>query len=320
MINKINWKGVKVLVNGVSGFIGSNLAKFLFNKGAEVFTIDNFSYIDAEMSKSKNKFLDKITIIEGDVSKKETWDKLPKDIEYIFQFASPSSITLFKRTPEKCFSETALGLYQALEYSKQNNVKKVIYPTSGSNYAGNEMPHKEDIYPKPRNLYGASKVACEGLASSYSDFVKSIGLRIFCGYGEGENWKKDFGSVAYLFIRDYMNGKSPEIWGDGLQSRDFIFIDDIVKCIIASAETDYTGVINVGTGKAVSFKEILNIIKETLGAKIEPTFVPKEQNYVEHLQADTTLMKEVLGVEPISPEEGIKKFIEYLKKEEKEKK
>jgi len=309
----MNWKGVKVLVNGASGFIGSNLARTLLEKGAKVYSIDNFSYIDSEKSKSKNDFLDKITIIDGDVSDKKTWEKVPNDIKFLFSFGAPSSITLFKENPEKCFGDTFFGLYHALEYSKQNNVKKLVYPTSGSNYAGNEMPHREDIYPKPRNLYGASKVACEGLASSYSDFVKSVGLRIFCGYGPGEEWKKDFGSVAYLFIRDYMNGNPPEIWGDGSQTRDFIYIEDVVKCILASAETDYTGIINVGTGKAVSFKEILRIIKETLGAEIEPTFVPKEQNYVEHLEADTTLMKEVLGVEPISPEEGIKKFIDYLK-------
>ena len=309
----MDWKNKKILINGASGFIGSNLVKAFLKKGAEIYSIDNFSYINAEMSKLKNDFFNKITLIEGDVSKKESWNKVPKDIEYVFHFAAPSSITLFKKTPEKCIEETFFGLYQALEYSKQNNVKKIVYPTSGSNYAGNEKPHSENIYPKPRNLYAASKVACEGLASSYSDFVKSIGLRIFCGYGYGEEWKKDFGSVAYLFIKDYLNGNPPEIWGDGSQTRDFIFIDDVVKCIIASAETDYVGIINVGTGKAISFKEILKIIKENIHTEIEPTFVPKEQNYVEHLEADTNLMKEILGVEPISPKEGIKKFIEYLK-------
>jgi len=314
---KIDWKDKKVLVNGATGLIGSNLARTLFEKGAKVYSIDNFSYIDAEMSKRKNKFLDKITIIEGDMSEKESWEKLPKDIEYIFHFAAPSSVTLFKKTPKKCLNETIIGFYNVLEFAKQNNVKKVIYPTSGSNYAGNEMPHKEDIYPKPRNLYAASKIACEGLANSYSDYVKSIGLRIFCGYGPGEDWKKDFGSVIYLFIRDYMDGKSPEVWGDGGQTRDNIYVGDIVKCIIASAETDYTGIVNVGTGKATSFKEILMIIKETLGTEIEPTFVPKGKDYVEHLKADTTLMKEVLGVETRSIEEGIKEFIDYLKQEKK---
>ena len=191
----------------------------------------------------------------------------------------------------------------------------MIYPSSGSNYAGNEMPHDESKYLKPRNLYAAAKVACEGLANSYSDFVPSIGLRIFGGYGPGEEWKKDFGSVLYLFLRDYMNNNPPEIWGNGEQTRDFVYIEDIVKMIIAAAESEYRGLVNVGTGKAASFRQILEIIKKVLDADIDPVFVPKDLNYVENLEADTRLMKELFGVEPILPEEGIGKFVEYLKKE-----
>ncbi len=310
----MDWKDKKVLVNGITGFIGSNLGKSLHKKGAKIYSIDNFSYIDAEMSKSKNKFLESVEIIEGDVSSKEIWSKVPEDIEYIFHFAAPSSITIFKREPERAFRETVHGLWNALEFAKKNkNVKKVVYPSSGSNYAGNEHPLHEKVYPKPRNLYAAAKISCEGLASSYSDFVKSLGLRIFAGYGPGEEWKKDFGSVLYLFLRDYMKGNPPEIWGDGGQTRDFIYVEDVVKAIIKSAEVEYTGIINVGTGNSISFKELLRIIKETLGTEIEPVFVPKDKNYVENLEADTTLMKSVLDIEPMSPEEGIRKFIDYLK-------
>jgi len=287
----MDWKNKKVLVNGVTGFIGSNLAKELLDRGAKVYSIDNFSYIDLEMARKKLDFLKTIGIIEGDVSTKEPWEKVPKDIEYIFHFAAPSSITLFEKGPEKCFTETSLGLLKTLEFAKQNHVKKVVYPSTGSSYAGNEMPHNEFIYPKPRNLYAAAKFACEGLANSYSDFVKSVGLRIFAGYGPGEEWKKDFGSVLYLFIRDYMDGNPPEVWGDGEQTRDFIYIDDIVKCSLAAAEVDYNGILNIGTGKAVSFKELLQIIKESLGMEIDPTFVPRQQNYVENLKADTDLFK-----------------------------
>jgi len=309
----MDWKDKKVLVNGATGFIGSNIIKGLLKKGAVVYSIDNFSYVDSDLAKEKSPFLNDVTIIEGDVSVKETWKSVPKDIEYIFHFAAPSSITLFKRTPEKCLNETIFGLYNTLEFAKNNNVKKVIYPTSGSNYAGDEMPHKEDIYIKPRNLYAAGKMACEGLAGAYSNFVKSVGLRIFASYGQGEEWKKDFGSVLYLFIKDYLGGKAPEIWGDGEQTRDFIYIDDVVKMIIKSAEVDYTGILNIGTGKSKTFRELLGMIKEILNADVEPIYIPKEANYVENLQADTTLMKEILGVEPISQQEGIKKFIDYLK-------
>jgi len=311
----MDWKDKKVLITGISGFIGSNLGKELLKRGAQIYAIDNFSYTDSEMAKKKlSNLINKINLIAGDVSDDKTWRDVPKDIEYIFHFAASSSITLFKKYPEKCYNETVWGLQRAFEFAKENDVKKVIYPSSGSNYAGNKMPHKEDIYVKPRNLYGAAKVACEGLAASYSDFVKSVGLRIFAGYGPGEEWKGDFGSVIYLFIQDYMRGKTPEVWGDGKQTRDFIYIDDIIKAVIKSSEIDYVGIINVGTGKSISFRELLEIIKKTIGTDISPVFVPKEANYVENLEADTTLMKNLLEIEPIRPEEGIKKFVSYLKK------
>jgi UDP-glucose 4-epimerase len=309
----MDWKGRRVLINGVTGFIGSNLARELFNKGAIIYSIDNFSYIDADMAKRKLDFLKDVVIIEGDVSTKEPWLRVPWDIEYIFHFAAPSSITLFKRDPEKCLKETKFGLYWALEFAKHHRIKKLVYPSTGSLYAGNEMPHSEKIYPKPRNLYAAAKISCEGLANCYSDFVNSVGLRIFAGYGPGEEWKKDFGSVLYLFINDYMNGRPPVVWGDGGQTRDFVYVDDVVQMILNAAETDYEGVVNIGTGRSSSFSELIQIIKEVLGTDIDPEYIPKETGYIENLEAETTLMKQVLKVEPQSPREGIRKFIDYLK-------
>lgn len=309
----MNWKDRKVVVTGASGFIGSNLVKRLLENGAIIYSIDNFSYIDRKLvSKKLSILLNKVKIIRGDVSKKAPWLKIPKDVDYIFHFAAPSSVVLFKRFPEKCYRETVFGMYNALEFARENEVKKVIFPSTGSVYAGNLMPHSESIYPKPRNLYAAAKIACEGLANSYSDYIKFVGLRIFAGYGPGEEWKKDFASIVYLFIRDIMNDKSPIIYGDGNQTRDFVYITDVVNSIIKSAEIDYSGIINVGTGISTSFNSVVNIINRILNKNIKPTYIPKEKSYVEELKADTITMKKLLGIKPISIEEGIKKFIEYL--------
>jgi len=312
----MDYKGKKVLVNGITGFIGSNLARELLKMGAEVYSINNFSYISYDKAKKGLDFLDKIKIIGGDVLHQDSWERLPKDIEYVFHFAAPSSIVLFKKYPEKCWNETVFGLYNALEFCKKNGVKKLIYPSSGSVYSGNEMPHVETLYPKPRNLYAAAKVACESLANSYSDFVKSIGLRIFVAYGPGEEWKGDFGSAPYLFIQDLMNGKIPEIWGDGEQTRDLVYIDDVVKMIIKAAEVEQTGIVNIGTGESISFKDLCKKIKYILNSDIEPQFVPKkDSNYLEHIKADVTLNKKLFGITPISADEGIKKFVKYLQEE-----
>jgi UDP-glucose 4-epimerase len=313
-IKKIDYRGKKVLVNGASGFIGSNLTKELLRRGAKVYSIDNFSYIDVKLMKKKFPELKKIKVIKGDVSDKNSWSKLPKDIEYIFHFSAPSSIVLFKKYPEKCYNETVWGLQRAFEFAKDHGVKKVIYPSSGAIYSGNKMPHTENVYPRPRNLYGAAKIACEALANSYSNFVKSVGLRIFVGYGPGEEWKGDFGSAPYLFIRDLMNGKSPEIWGDGGQTRDLIYIDNLIEMILKSTEINYTGILNLGTGESISFKEMVVRIKKILDSNVEPVFVPKKDaNYLEHIKADITLNKKLLGIRPVYANDGLRKFIDYLK-------
>lgn len=310
----MDWNGKKVLVTGPSGFIGSNLTRELLKRNAEVYAIDNFSYIDEDKSKRKNDFFSKIKLIIGNVTEDAPWLKVPEDIEYIFHFAAPSSITNYKREPERCYKETVFGFWKALEFAKNHkNVKKVVYPSTGSLYAGNEFPLNEQIYPKPRNLYAAAKMACEGLACSYSDFVKSIGLRIFAGYGPGEEWKKDFGSIVFLFLNDLMHGEKPVIWGDGKQTRDFVYIGDVVEGIVRAAEVDYIGRINIGTGVETSFNDMVDIMKRELGIEQETEHIPKEANYVENLKADTTLMKEVLRIEPMSLSEGINKYVKYLR-------
>ena len=309
----MKWKNTSVLVTGVTGFIGSNLTKELLRRGVKIVGIDNFSYINIKIARKKLKFLDRIEIVRGNVAKKNTWKKIKGEFDYLFHFAAPSSITLFNKYPRKCYKETVFGMWNALEFSKENDIKKFVYPSSGSVYAGNEYPHKEIVYPKPRNLYAAAKIACEGLANSYSDFVDSVGLRIFAGYGPGEEWKKDFASVIYLFIKDMMNNKSPIIFGDGEQKRDFIYVEDVVRAIIKTAEIKYTGIINIGTGKPVSFNQVVSIINKMLGKSIKPKYISRPKNYVNYLKADTGLMKKLLKLAPIDIRDGIKKFVNYLK-------
>ena len=309
----MDWNGKKVLITGISGFLGSNLGKELLNQGAKIYSTDNFSYIDYETTKKKVPIINEVSIISGDISKKETWENVPPDIEYIFHLAGPSSIILFKRYPEKCYYETIFGLYNVLEFAKKNNVKKVIYTSTGSLYAGNKMPHREDLYPIGSNLYAAAKIACEALANSYSNDVKSLGLRVFAGFGPGEERKKDFASVICLFSKDALEGRMPVIHGDGNQIRDFVYIDDVVKALIRGAEIEETGIINVGTGKGISFNKIWKTIKDHLGTNIEPRYIKKDVNYIEELEADTFKMKKILKITPRPTEEGIRKFLDYLK-------
>ena len=199
-----------------------------------------------------------------------------------------------------------------LEFAKNNSVQKLVYPSSASVYANNSRPHTEGIIPKPSNQYGFAKVECENLAEKYKEGVNSIGLRIFAAYGPGEERKQKLSSVINLFLNDVKNNKPPIIFGDGSQTRDFIYITDVITAIINSAEISETGIINVGSGVSASFNQIIEKISTKTGKKINPEYIKKESKYVENLQADTKLMKNVLKINPISLDSGIEKFAQYL--------
>mgnify|MGYP001071437307 FL=1 len=299
-------KNKKILITGICGFLGKHLAIKLH---------DNNEIIGINLpNKSKNlqKELDNITIIEGDVSENNTLEKINSDIDLILHFGSPTSVILFKQDPTRHFNNTVNGMKNILEFAKKNSIKKLIYPSSASVYAKNSPPHTENIIPKPSNPYGSAKVECENLAHSYNDTVNSIGLRIFAVYGPGEETKQNLSSVINLFLGDVKNSRKPVIFGDGTQTRDFIYVDDAISAIINSTELPQQGIINVGSGISTSFNLVIEKIGNIVEKKIKPVYVKKESNYVEKLQADTKLMESTLKIHPLSIELGISKFAKYL--------
>ena len=299
-------KNKKILITGIYGFLGKHLAIKLH---------DNNEIIGINLPNGPNnlqKELDNITIIEGDVSENNTLEKINSDIDLILHFGSPPSVILFNQDPTRYFNNTINGMKNILEFAKKNSVKKLIYPSSASVYAKNPPPHTENIIPKPSNPYGSAKVECENLARSYNDTVKSIGLRIFAVYRTGEETKQNLSSVISLFLEDVKNSKKPVIFGDGTQTRDFIYVDDVITAIINSTELPQQGIINVGSGIPTSFNQVIEKISNIVEKKINPVYVKKESNYVEKLQADTKLMKNTLKINPLSIELGISKFAKYL--------
>uniref|UniRef100_A0A7C5UVG1 NAD-dependent epimerase/dehydratase family protein n=1 Tax=candidate division CPR3 bacterium TaxID=2268181 RepID=A0A7C5UVG1_UNCC3 len=299
-------KSKKVLVTGAAGFIGQNLVNRLLNEGAYVIAFDNFSYGKKE---NLSKFVNEIII--GDVANKEDLDKV-KDVDYVFHFGAPSSVILFNRDPVSCFHTTVCGFLNILEWAKKRNIEKLIYPSSGSVYGNTSLPQSEDMLPKPVNLYCVAKLACETLAKNYFNEVPSVGLRIFAGYGPGEEHKKDFASVITLFLRSILNNQAPVIYGDGTQKRDFVYIDDVINSIIASVKEGVKNtIINVGSGKSYSFNEALDILSSILGKTIKAIYINRPTNYLENTLADITKMKKILKISPLSLEEGLKKYLTY---------
>jgi|TARA_B100001105_G_scaffold65117_1_gene50965 UDP-glucose 4-epimerase len=298
-------KNKKILITGIYGFLGTHLAERL--------QFDNEIIGINQSNQNKDFELPDIKIIEGDISNKNTLESINTDIDLIFHFGSPTSVVLFKKDPIKYFDNTINGMKNILEFAKINSIKKLIYPSSGSVYANNFPPHDENVIPKPSNKYGIAKVECENLAKKYVDEVNSIGLRIFAAYGPGEEKKQNLSSVINLFLDDVSKNNVPVIFGDGKQTRDFIYIEDVITGILNSAELSQQGIINVGSGISTSFNQIIEKISVQTGKEINPQYVKKELSYIDNLQADTKLMKSILKINPTSIDYGIKKFAQYLK-------
>lgn len=144
----------------------------------------------------------------------------------------------------------------------------------------------------------------------YDNNLDYVAMRIFAGFGPEENHKGEIASVVTLFLNKILNNESPIIWGDGSQTRDFVWIEDIVDALINVTFKDFTGILNVGSGKSISFNEVVKLINKALGKNIKPLYVKKPVNYLENTKSDITLLKKIIGREPSDPR---KKIIEYAK-------
>lgn len=294
----VDRKIMRALVTGSDGFIGQNLVKRLRKMGMDVVCIDKYP---------KKLCTMKLDVATKDFIKYITLQNV--EFDYVFHFGSPCSVIQFNQDPFYCIDNTLRGFINVLELTERWNAK-LIYPSSGNVYGAHKGLHHELLQPKPINLYGMCKCISELMANRSN--IETIGLRVYAGYGHGEEIKVNVASVIYLFLRDMMKNVSPVIWGDGTQTRDFIHIDDVVNGIVKSMRLNRTHIINVATGRSHSYNEIIDIINKILDTDILPVYKSKPKNYVDKTRADITLMKKLLGLTPLTLEEGITKFVDYL--------
>jgi len=301
----MKWIDERILVTGGAGFIGSHLVKRLVDEKAEVVVLDNFS------EGKKHNIPEGCSVVKGDIRNRKALDEVGP-VGYVFNFGAPSSIVLFNKRPVDCVDITICGFINILEWAKDVKVKKVVYPTSGSVYGSAPVPQGEEDRVLPMNLYGIAKLTCEHVARLYSGKISIVGLRIFAGYGPGEEHKGDFASPITLFLKSIIEDKRPLVYGNGTQSRDFVYIDDVVEAVIRSVERDVVGIVNVGSGKAYSFNEVIDCINQSLGRNIKPIYVDKPVNYLEKTLADTRKMREILDLNPLTLKEGLRKYLTSL--------
>ncbi len=298
---------MKILVTGGAGFIGSNLTEELVKRGEDVIVVDNFTTGTMDNLKAVRK---KVNVIRAP-SQKLLGLKLPK-LEKIFHLGIPSSSPMYRENP-LLVGEAISGFMSVFELAKRNGAK-VVYASTSSMYRGCKPPHREDVFAEPFDYYTEARIAMERLALVYHGLygVSSMGMRFFSVYGPHERAKGTYANNVTQFLWAMREGKAPEIFGDGTQSRDFVNVKDIVRaCLMASDSKVGCDAVNVGTGKGTSFNKVIGMLNEALGTSIKPAYLPNPiKNYVAHTLADLTKIKKLLGYKPtISLEEGIAQIV-----------
>lgn len=298
---------MKVLVTGGAGFIGSNLVEELVRLGEDVIVVDDFSTGSLENLKSVQE---QVQIVRASCQRLLEL-KLP-EVRKIFHLGIPSSSPMYRDNP-LLVGEAISGFINVFELARRNRAR-VVYASTSSLYRGCPTPHREDRISEPFDFYTEARIAMERLARVYHELygVPSVGMRFFSVYGPHERAKGRYANNVSQFLWAMRENKPPEIYGDGEQTRDFVYVSDVVRACLKAADSDLgCEVINVGTGRQTSFNRVVELLNQVLGKTIKPVYIPNPvKNYVYHTCADLTKARKLLGYEPtMTLEEGIRRLV-----------
>ena len=312
-------KNKKVLVTGGAGFIGSHLCETLLETGNEVVCVDNLSMGSSENIKkfgSENfKFVKADVTVFNDL--KRVFDEY--DFDFVFHEAAVVGVKRTLENPLSVLSDIE-GFKNVLELSKESGVEKLIFSSSSEVY-GNpvEIPEREDGHVNASFPYATVKLIGEQYCRAYYDTygLKTTSLRFFNVYGPRQE-STPYGFVVGIFIRQALQDMAPTIFGDGSQTRNFVFVKDNVGLTILAAESKRTDgeVLNIGTGKPTTLIDLAELIIELCGkeGKLTPQFLPERLHEIKHRFPDISRMMRLLDSRPkYRLEDGLKETIEYYR-------
>jgi len=313
---------MKILVTGGAGFIGFHVSRALAERGDEVVIVDNFNdYYAVELKKARAAELRKlksIKIIKADISNKARMEKLFKDHKFdkICHLAAQAGVRYSLENPLVYERSNILGTLVLLEMARHYKVKDFIFASSSSVYGNNKkVPFAEDDpVDNPISLYAATKKSCELMAYTYNNLygINCTGLRLFTVYGP---WGRP-DMAYYKFVKSIIAGVPIEVFNYGKLKRDFTFITDIVKGVVAAIDKPFPyEIINLGGDDPVELERFISCIEKSLGKKAERKMMPMQPGDVLITMADVSKAKRLLGFKPSTKiEEGIPLFVEWYKK------
>ena len=301
--------GRSVLVTGGAGFIGSRLTNTLVDN-TDVTVYDSLTTGD------RATVPEKAALIEADIREEATLEGAIADADVVFHEAALVSVAQSIEAPRASHSTTATGTLNVLEAARKHDTS-VVLASSAAIYGQPETIPIDEAHPKtPTSPYGLDKLAADHYARLYHEHygLETIALRYFNVYGPGQTGG-DYAGVISVFIEQALNGEPITVHGDGTQTRDFVFVEDVVEANLVAARTTHVGeAYNIGTGESVTIRELAELIRDITDAESEIVHTEPRDGDIEHSEADISKATEQLEFEPTVPlREGLERTIEWYR-------
>ncbi|MGQ9645024.1 MAG: SDR family oxidoreductase [Thermodesulfobacteriota bacterium] len=308
-----------VLVTGGGGFIGSHLTEALLQGGHVVRILDDFSTGKRENLKF-NQAYSCLEIIEGDIRNLNVCQKATTGVDFVFHQAALPSVQRSVEDPLGSNSVNVEGTLNILLASRENKVKRVIYASSSSIYGDTPtLPKREEMPPTPLSPYALQKYVGEQYCRLFYQLygLETVSLRYFNIFGPRQDPNSIYSAVIPKFIDALLKGDAPVVFGDGEQSRDFTYIENVVHAnlLAMSAERLHGEAINIACGKRTSLNQLLDVLRKIIGSKLSPIYEEPRKGDVKHSLADIRKGKQILNYKPrVGLKLGLEKTVEFFQR------
>jgi len=312
---------MKYLITGGAGFIGCNLARFILDKGHDIVVLDDFSTGKRE---NLTGILDKITLIEGDIRHRETLDRAVQGVSAVFHQAALASVPASVADPVTAHDVNVNGTVNVLEAARAAGIKRVVFAASSASYGDNPLsPKLETMCPVAVSPYAANKTAGECYMQAYAAAygMETVSLRYFNVFGPRQDPFGAYAAVIPAFVTNILRGERPQVFGDGEQTRDFCYIENICHAnwLAANAPAEQCNgtPLNIACGAAVSLNQILGKLSSLMKSALtksgnQADYLPTRVGDIKHSLADVSLAKEMIGYTPLVYfDEGLERAINW---------
>ncbi|NWG35725.1 MAG: NAD-dependent epimerase/dehydratase family protein [Chloroflexi bacterium] len=294
------------LITGAAGFLGSSLANHLAREGHQVRGLDDLSTGDPQALAPDVHFT------RGDVSDRPKLWTLLQEVDVVYHLAARVSVPESVLYPRDYNHVNVGGTVALMEAIRDVGVRRIVLASSGAVYGNQaEQPLKETLTPNPRSPYAVSKLAAEYYVRTIGGLwsIETVSLRIFNAYGPGQHLPPSHPPVIPHYLKQALRGGTLVAHGDGLQTRDYVYVDDVISALVAAATAPNINglVINIGSGRETSIRELIKAVLEVTGSKAEVIYNAQTSGGVLRMCADISLAKEKLGYRPsINLEDGLR--------------